>query len=180
MKRKTETIVLCGVFTALMCAGAFIRIPIPPVPVTMQLEFAVFAGLLLGKKQGVISIVVYIIVGLIGVPVFTGGGGIGYILSPTFGYIIGFALGSFVSGSIIGRFKQHTYTRYLAASLFGMIAVYSVGVLYYWLIMTFYMKASVGVSVLIINCFLIFVPADTVLCVLFSYMAYRIKKTKIL
>ena len=68
-------------FAALIAVGAFIRIPIPYVPFTLQLFFTTLAGLLLGPKLGAASSLVYMITGLIGIPIFTEGGGPGYILS---------------------------------------------------------------------------------------------------
>ena len=71
--------VLCAMFAALIAVGAFIRIPIPYVPFTLQLFFTTLAGLLLGPKLGAASSLVYMITGLIGIPIFTEGGGPGYI-----------------------------------------------------------------------------------------------------
>lgn len=79
---KTTDMVLCAMFAALIAVGAFIRIPIPYVPFTLQLFFTTLAGLLLGPKLGAASSLVYMITGLIGIPIFTEGGGPGYILSP--------------------------------------------------------------------------------------------------
>ena len=83
--KKTTSLLLCALFTALVAMGAFIRIPTPLVPLTLQLWCTTMAGMLLGPKLGAISVLVYVLLGLIGVPVFTMGGGIGYIFQPTFG-----------------------------------------------------------------------------------------------
>ena len=76
MKLSTKHIILCGLFAALIAAGAFIRIPIPVVPFTLQTLFTTLAGLLLGRKYGSISVGVYLAIGLMGIPVLTRGGGI--------------------------------------------------------------------------------------------------------
>ena len=89
---KTKNLILCGLFTSLIVVGAFIRIPIPVVPFTLQLLFTMLAGLLLGGKWGAASVCIYIVLGLMGLPVFAEGGGLAYVLKPSFGYIIGFAL----------------------------------------------------------------------------------------
>ena len=77
MKKKftTRDLILCALFTALSAIGAFIRIPVPLVPFTLQITFTTLAGLLLGSKKGAISVAVYVLMGLIGIPVFTQGGG---------------------------------------------------------------------------------------------------------
>ena len=89
-KSRTYKMILVALFAALIAVGAFIRIPVPLVPFTMQTFFVVLAGMLLGKKLGAASALVYLAIGLIGIPVFTQGGGIGYVLKPSFGYLIGF------------------------------------------------------------------------------------------
>ena len=83
---------LTALFAALVAAGAFIRIPIGTVPVTLQFVFANLAALLLGVKWGTLAIGLYIALGLVGVPIFTAGGGFTYVLQPTFGYLLGFLL----------------------------------------------------------------------------------------
>lgn len=91
-KINTKNLILCALFSALIAVGAFIRIPIPVVPFTLQFLFTMLAGLLIGGKLGFTSVTVYIAMGLLGLPVFADGGGLAYLLKPSFGYIIGFAV----------------------------------------------------------------------------------------
>lgn len=93
---KTKTLIYCSLFTALIAAGAFIKIPVPVVPFTLQYLFTMLAGLLLGSKRGTISVVAYMLLGLAGLPIFSEGGGLWYVFKPSFGYIIGFCLGTYV------------------------------------------------------------------------------------
>ena len=72
---RTKEIVLFGLFTALTAIGAFIRIPVPVCPFTLQLLFTTLAGLILGSRRGALSVGLYVLLGLSGVPVFTEGGG---------------------------------------------------------------------------------------------------------
>ena len=97
---KTKSMIYCGLFTALIAAGAFIKIPVPVVPFTLQYLFTMLAGLFLGSRKGMISVVAYMLLGLAGLPIFSEGGGIWYIFKPSFGYIIGFCLGTYVTGLI--------------------------------------------------------------------------------
>lgn len=76
---RSREIVLFGLFTALIAIGAFIRIPVPVCPFTLQLLFTTLAGLLLGSRKGALSVALYVLLGLVGVPVFTEGGGPSYI-----------------------------------------------------------------------------------------------------
>lgn len=95
---KTKDLVLCAMFVALIVVGAFIKVPVPVVPFTLQFLFTMLAGLLLGPVNGALAVVVYIVLGLVGLPIFTQGGGPGYIFQPSFGYIIGFAVAAYVTG----------------------------------------------------------------------------------
>ena len=62
---KTKSIIYCGLFTALIAVGAFIKIPIPVVPFTLQYLFTMLAGLLLGSRRGSLSVIAYVILGLV-------------------------------------------------------------------------------------------------------------------
>ena len=97
-RSMTARIAECALFVVLMIVSAYIRIPIPYVPITFQTVVAVLAGLLLGAKWGTASVAVYIFMGLLGLPVFSGGGGFAYVLQLTFGYILGFAAAAFAAG----------------------------------------------------------------------------------
>ena len=163
---KVRDMVLSAMFVALIAIGAFIKIPIPPVPITLQFLFVMMAALLLGTKLGVAATLVYIILGLIGVPIFTEGGGIFYILKPTFGYIIGFAVAAFVIGKIVHTKKSPGFIRLLTANLTGLFVLYMIGMLYFYLINTFYLGNTIGIKTLLISCFLIFLPGNSVECVI--------------
>ena len=80
---KTKTLIYCSLFTALIAAGAFIKIPVPVVPFTLQYLFTMLAGLLLGSKRGTISVVAYMLLGLAGLPIFSEGGGLWYVFKPS-------------------------------------------------------------------------------------------------
>ncbi len=173
-KLSVREMVLCALFAALTAIGAFIKIPIPVCPFTLQVLFTTFAGLLLGKKNGALSILIYIIVGLIGFPVFTEGGGISYIFKPTFGYIIGFCIGAYVTGAIAHKNSSPSFIRLLCASFAGLAIIYTFGVIYYYIIGNFVINNPIAVKSLILYCFLLVVPGDIVLCIFASVIAKRI------
>jgi len=100
MKKATDT-VLIPLFTALTAVGAFIKIPIPHVPFTMQTVMVMFAGLILGGRRGALSQLLYLVLGLMGLPIFAQGGGPAYVLQPSFGFLLGFIPGAFVIGKIL-------------------------------------------------------------------------------
>ena len=99
-REKTRTMVLCAMFVVLIAAGAWIKIPVPVVPFTLQYLFTMLAGILLGGRRGALAVCVYLALGLAGLPIFAQGGGLSYLLQPSFGYLIGFAAGAFVTGTM--------------------------------------------------------------------------------
>lgn len=172
-KNKTQNLVLCSLFVALIAAGAFIKIPVPVVPFTLQFLFTMMAGLLLGGKLGAVSVGAYILIGLLGLPVFAEGGGPAYILKPSFGYIIGFAAASYVTGVIANRVPNPTYRRLLAANFIGLGIVYLFGMVYYYLMSNLYLGNPIGLWPLFLYCFILAVPGDILLCVLGTFLGKR-------
>lgn len=171
---KTRELVLCALFVALIAAGAFLKIPIPVVPFTLQFLFTMLAGLLLGGRLGFCAVGVYIILGLAGLPIFAQGGGISYLLQPSFGYILGFAVGAWVTGAIAARSPQPAYGLLLTANFAGLGIVYLFGMVYYYLMSNFYLGNPIGLWPLFLYCFLLAVPGDIVLCILGAVLGKRL------
>ena len=171
---KTRNLVLCSLFVALIVIGARIVIPVPVVPFTLQLLFTMLAGLLLGGKMGAVSVCIYIVMGLVGLPVFAEGGGLFYVLKPSFGYIIGFAVASFVTGTIANKVPNPGYKRLLIANFIGLAIVYIFGMVYYYLMSNFYLGNPIGLWPLFLYCFILAVPGDIVLCILGAILGKRL------
>ena len=94
--------IYASMFGAATAVGAFISIPIPPVPITLQTLFTYLAGALLGGRLGALSQFVYLLLGVMGLPVFAlGKAGFGVLFGPTGGYIIGFIGSAYVIGTMI-------------------------------------------------------------------------------
>ncbi len=158
----------------MISVGAFIKIP-ALLPITCQTLFVSLAGIVLGAKWGTVSVFVYILLGLSGLPVFSAGGGIFYVLQPTFGYIIGFLAMSFITGKLSSN-KTNQKSLFLSA-LAGNVAVYVIGIAYFYLISRFYLGQATEIRALFINCFLITLPGDIAMCILSSLIGARVKKT---
>lgn len=173
-KIKTQDITLCAVFAALSAIGAFIKIPIPICPFTLQLTFTTLAGLLLGKRRGALSVAVYVFIGLLGIPVFTEGGGIYYVLKPTFGYIIGFIAGTYVTGAIAWGAEEPSYLRIFLASVAGVVIDYLFGMVYMYIICNYVIDAAIGLKQAFMSCFLFLLPKDIVLAAISSLLARRL------
>lgn len=178
--RSVGDLVRMGIFTALIAVGAFIRIPVPVCPFTLQLLFTTLAGLLLGSRRGGMAVLVYLVLGLAGVPVFTEGGGIAYIFQPTFGYLIGFAAGAWLTGKIIETSPDGSLARYVAACFAGLAVVYGCGMAYVYVINNFYLGTPLGLWPLILYCFLLAVPGDIVLCLLAAVLGRKIRRAGML
>jgi biotin transport system substrate-specific component len=183
LKRKkmnripTKDLIMCALFAALTAAGAFIKVPVPFVPFTLQFLFTNLAGLTLGSKRGAAAVGVYIAAGLAGLPVFSAGGGIGYVLQPTFGYIIGFLAGSFLAGLIADRAPQNRFSAKtaLTASLVNLLVVYLFGAAYYYFMANYYLSGSgIGVFALLLYCVILAVPGDIALCFLSAAVYKRL------
>jgi biotin transport system substrate-specific component len=174
---STKKVAYCALFSALIAVGAFMKIP-GPVPFTLQFPFANLAALLFGKFLGFLAPAVYVAIGLLGFPVFTGGGGIGYVMKPTFGYLFGFALGGFVAGLIIEKSKTKNFGAYFLASLANLLTVYFCGVIYGYFLMDFYMGGRHGLWYFVLYWFLVFLPTDLFHCFWTSAAAKKISREK--
>ena len=156
--------------TALIGVGAFLKITIPvqPVPMhfTLQFFFVLLAALLLGSKRAFASVLTYLVIGLCGIPVFATGGGPAYLLKPTFGFLIGFAVAAYVTGRVFEIRKDSSFSWLLFSAFLGLLADYGCG--------NFVLGVSVGWKLVLINCFLLTVSEDFILCVLAAVLAKRL------
>lgn len=102
---NTRKTVLTALFAALIIVGAYIRFPLPPVPITLQTLFVISASLLGGTAIGVGSVAIYLLLGAVGLPVFTAGGGLGILLGPTGGFLFGLLPAALLAG-IAGNYAR--------------------------------------------------------------------------
>ena len=161
----------CAIFVALMVVGAYVQIPFYPVALTFQTVICVLAGLLLGWKKGAAAMAVYCFMGLVGIPVFSAGGGISYVLKPSFGYIIGFIVAAAVAGLISGK-PEASFRRYLVAAIVAFLANYIVGIPYCMVAAKLLnVENLVG---LLLTGNLLYMPKDLVLCVLAAVLAWKV------
>ena len=174
-KISTQDMVLCGVFTTLIAVGAFIKVPVPVVPFTLQFLFTMLAGLLLGGRKGALSVGVYILLGLVGLPVFAEGGGFWYILKPSFGYLLGFMLAAYVTGRMVERKGRLSTGWVMAVNFLGLFIVYAAGMIYYYVICTYVIDTPIAIGPLFLYCFVLAVPGDICLCILAAILTVRVR-----
>lgn len=126
--QQLKRMVYAALMAALTAAGAFIAIPVGPVPIVLQNLFIMLAGLLLGGRWGLISVAVYLLAGAAGLPVFAGGtGGVGKFVGPTGGYLLGFAAAAYLIGIISERGRGRVAVDVLAM-VAGTLIIYAFGV----------------------------------------------------
>lgn len=176
-KNRTLRFVLIAVFIALIAVGAFIKFPIGIVPVSMQCAMCVLCALMLGAKDATIAVAIYIAMGLVGIPIFTAGGGFAYVLQPTFGYLVGY-LFAMPAGALIARGVKNTSRPKLWRMLLGAFAtltiLYTFGVMYMYLMLNFYMGKALEMSKAWLTGAAVFLPTDCVWCIVASIVAHRV------
>lgn len=160
----TKRLILTALFTALTVIGAYLRIPTPWSSFTLQILFVCMAGLLLGPKYGAASQIIYMALGLIGLPIFSGGGGPGYVFHPTFGFLLGYIAAAFVIGLICRR--GATLQRMAIACVAGLAVIYLIGLPYMGWILNVYLGKGIDFMALLWIGMLPFLPADALKIVL--------------
>lgn len=171
MKLTIKDMILMSMFAALISIGAFIKIPTPLVPFTLQFLFTAFAGMLLGAKKGFGAVLLYLVIGLIGLPIFAKGGGPTYIFQPSFGYLIGFAACAFIIGFMTQSTNQLKFSKSLLAVLTGLLFVYLFGVSYMYMIVNLYLKSPMTFKAALIAGFTPFILTDLIQSVIIAYSA---------
>ena len=168
---ELRMMVFASLFAALTAAGAYIQIPMPfsPVPVTLQVFFVLLAGSMLKSKWGSLSMIVYTLLGIAGLPVFAGGSsGIGVLLGPTGGYIIGFILAAYIIGKLSEKAENTAKSRLLINALnmsTGILIIYACGVFQLMLV------AEIGPGTALALGVIPFLPGEIVKTAVAAYIA---------
>lgn len=178
MRITTKELTLTALFAALIVVGAFLKVDIPlplyTMHFTLQWFFVLLAGFLLGKKLGTLSVVTYIAIGLAGVPVFAAGGGIGYVLRPGFGFLLGFVFAAYLIGLFTDIIRPVKLWQYIIPATVGLFAYYGVGAVYFYLIKNLYVGEAVSFAVVVVQYCLITVLPDFILCVIAAGFAKQL------
>lgn len=137
-KLSVKEMVYGGIFLILMClSGGLIKMVAPFLPFSLQPTVALAAGLFLLPRTAFACQVAYTVLGLMGLPVFTSGGGFAYVLNPSFGYIIGFTFCStFVSFLYHRKPRNDFFVIWIL--LLGLLIIYGVGIPYMVFIIRYY------------------------------------------
>jgi len=169
---NTKKLILCALFAALTAVCAIIAVPLPftPVPISLATLAVFLAGGLLGAKYGVISQVVYVILGAIGLPVFANfTGGIGVITGPTGGYIIGFIAAAWITGLIVTK-TSGKFLWNIVAMIAGLALCYALGTIW------FIYLTKTGLAAALLMCVVPFLIGDALKIIAASILVNRLRK----
>ena len=168
-KFTIQQIAMIAVMTAVTCVLAPLSVPIGPVPISLT-NFAIYLSLyLLDWKKGTISYILYLLLGLVGLPVFSGfTGGIGKLAGPTGGYIIGFIPMAIIAGIVIDKFSQRWIQ--ILGMIVGTAICYAFGTAW------FCIQAGYTVSAALAVCVIPFIPADLIKMVIAMIIGPEIRK----
>ena len=170
-------IAMMALSIAMTTIGAYISIPIGTIKITLQFLVTNTVCLLLGKKWGGLSIWIYILMGLVGLPIFSQfAGGLSYVLQPSFGFLIGFAVGGQVATFVREKSDKDTYLTYFVSSLIGLVVLDVIGVVYGAIIMYGYMHSAMSVWKFLVAFLLPFIPIDIAKCALSALLCNRLYK----
>lgn len=174
MKLTVKEMTLISLFAALTAIGAFIKIPTPIVPFTLQFLFCTYAGLLLGAKHGLYSQFLYLFIGLIGIPIFANGGGPAYVLQPTFGYLIGFAGCTYIVGKFVDRSAEIKFWPVFSSIVAGLMLIYLLGVGYLYMMVNFYLHKEITLMTSLMVGFVPYITFDLLQSIIIALTAIRI------
>lgn len=163
LNSRTYKLTLVALMTALLSVSAYLRIPTPITPITLQCEVVILGAMLWGRKVAVSATVLYIIMGLAGLPVFSGGGGIHYVITPTFGYLLGFILCALVAGN--GK-----------SAYLGLALIYATGIGYMYIIGEVILGTPIAMSAIAITS-AITLPIDVILTYFTIKTAKKLRTT---
>lgn len=169
LQRMTQT----AMFTALTAVLSQVSFPLPfsPVPLTLQTFAVFFTSVLLGSKKGALAIVLYVFIGLIGLPVFAQGkGGLPVLVGPTGGYLMGFVLGAWVTGKITELRGEMTFQKNLGAVLAGGVIIYTLGMVQLKVLLGLSFREAFFIGVLP------YLALEGIKAVLAAYLALVLKK----
>lgn len=173
VKSKTKDMVLCGVFAAIICICSIINIPIGIIPVTLAPLGIMLASSTLGVRKGLISTIVYILIGAVGIPVFSGfKGGISVLTGPTGGYIIGYILLAAMSGIGAKQFKLNR----IAVIIIGILCnIIGLALCYIFGTIQFMVITQADLAYAMTVCVIPFIGFDVIKAVFASALAYAVR-----
>ncbi|MCI8648933.1 MAG: biotin transporter BioY [Anaerotruncus sp.] len=170
---QVRNLTLCALFAALTAICSQIAIPIPPIPINLALLSVYLSGALLGARLGALSQLVFMLVGAVGMPVFSGfRGGIAVLVGPTGGYIIGYLAAAWIIGFICEKWGCNFY-KLVIAILIGTAVCYAFGTAWFVVLTGKTLVAALGA------CVLPFLPGDAAKTIAAAAIVPAIAKVRV-
>ncbi len=169
---KTRDLTKISICVAIICISAYISFPLPftPLMITGQTIAINLIALILTPKQSFITVLVYILLGAIGLPVYSGGAsGFGALFGPTGGFLLGFLIIAPLMSYLKG--EENNVKRYLSVTIFvGMLGLYIIGTVY----LSIYLKISIMAAITM--AVFPFIAGDIIKCFMSSFLALKLNK----
>ena len=170
---KAKDLGYIAVSAAILTVSAWIAVPIGSIPITLQTAALFLIAGVLGWKRATLATLAYLLLGMIGVPVFAGFmGGISVIFSPTGGYLLGFFAISLIVGVIAEKNGEKFFIRLIVAMYLGLLLCYTIGTAWFML----FIGENMGFIAAITLCVLPYLPFDVVKMILSVFLIVRVKK----
>ncbi|MFQ9510203.1 MAG: biotin transporter BioY [Lachnospiraceae bacterium] len=167
---KIFTLTLTALFTAIICILGPLTIPVGPIPLTLCNLSILLAAYVLGPWWGTASVAIYILLGVVGLPVFSAGGaGVAKVIGPTGGYIFGYLFLSLFTGLFVKKFKGNLIFS-IVGMLIGLIVLYFFGTIWYIVVTNVDVKAAIGA------CVLPFLPGDAIKIVIALFVGSQLQR----
>ncbi|NLK17963.1 MAG: biotin transporter BioY [Clostridiales bacterium] len=168
-----KKIVYVALAVALLFVSGHIKVTVFSIPYTLQTLAVMLIGCIFGERYGLLAAGIYVSMGLLGIPVFSKGGGLHYVFEPSFGYILAFLPGVYLIGSLRKRASSNPYL--LFALLFSVaVLMLLIGAMYYMIVI----KGIFGAPLpsVLYSFVAIFLPADLIKAIAAALICPRLKR----
>lgn len=173
---NTRELVLTSLFTALTIISSMLHFTLGPIPFSLQIVTVFIVAHLFSVKVAFWSQALYVIMGLLGLPIFASGGGLFYVMKPTFGFLIGFIVAAFIMALLKARAEKQSFTNIFIINIVGTAIIYIFGCVYFYLIMNFVAHTPITVNQVFTGIILLSGPGDVILSGVSAILILRLEK----
>lgn len=172
---KTKDVTRCAFALVCLIIASKITIPISFIPITLQTLAVILLALLLNKQQMIMVFTTYLLAGLCGLPIFANGGGISYILQPSFGFLLSFPIAAYLLQYVKTKFKLVTLPSIFLVSLLSLLLIYAIGCIYMYGVFHLVMQLDKGITEILAIGVFPFVLNDVISAFIACVIAKRLK-----
>ncbi|MGM0471477.1 MAG: biotin transporter BioY [Bacillota bacterium] len=170
MRLKLKQILLVAIFLLLTAIGALITLPLAMEWINLQVLFALLAGSLLGPWLGALSQVLYLVIGVLGLPIYTGGeAGIAYLIGPHGGFLLALPIAAYIVGRLLTRYESIDFIITLLVMSSGLLVIYTLE------IMSLSVARNLEIKEVIVSVIAPYLIPDIIKVIIGSYFTVRLK-----